>query len=168
MADNVLDTLRMIREGFMNPGDISIRDRRICVAYLRSEGYTQQEICEIFKVHRHTIIRDEKAIRKEYAKLVDDIEVKSTAGELIAHARHLTARAIREKNYALAWKIQRELISDLQSLGYLPKTPEQHQLQIGTFVDLVQLAVKQVDSTLVENKIDESDLLAGKKKCLEG
>ena len=167
MADNALDTLKMIREGSMEPGDISIQDRRICVDFLRSEGYSQQEICEIFKVHRHTIIRDEKAIRKEYAKLVDEIEVKSTAGELIAHARHLTARAIREKNYALAWKIQRELIGDLQSLGYLPKAPEQHQLQIGTFVDLVQLAAEQVDSTIVENKVNVSGFLPCEKKGAE-
>ena len=65
MADNVVDILKKIREGFLDPKEISVSDRRICVAYLRLEGYTQEEIAQIFKVHRQTIIRDEKANRKE-------------------------------------------------------------------------------------------------------
>ena len=150
MTGNVVDTLKKIHEGFLDPKEISISDRRVCVAYLRLEGYTQEEIAEIFKVHRQTIIRDERANRREAAKLVDEIDVKSVAGSLIAWARHLAAKALREKNYALAWKIQRDLVSDLQSLGYLPRSPEQYHVQIGTFVDLVQLAKTKVDAEVIE------------------
>jgi len=150
MTGNVVDTLKKIREGFLDPKEISISDRRVCVAYLRLEGYTQEEIAEIFKVHRQTIIRDERANRREAAKLVDEIDVKSVAGSLIAWARHLAAKALREKNYALAWKIQRDLVSDLQSLGYLPRSPEQYHVQIGTFLDLVQLAKTKVDAEVIE------------------
>jgi len=150
MADNVVDTLRKIREGFLDPIEISVSDRRVCVAYLRLEGYRQEEIAQIFKVHRQTIIRDEKANRRDAAKLVDEIDVKSAAGNLIVWARNLAAKALRKKDYALAWKIQRELISDLQSLGYLPRSPEQYNVQIGTFVDLVQLATKKVDAKAIE------------------
>jgi len=60
MTGNVLDTLKKIREGFLDPKEISISDRRVCVDYLRLEGYTQEDIAEIFKVHRQTIIREEK------------------------------------------------------------------------------------------------------------
>ena len=166
MVSNVIDTLRNINEGHINPKDISSADRRTCVAYLRLEGYSQQEIAEIFNVHRLTIIRDEKINRNKAAKLVDEIDIKAEAGNLIVYAKHLTAKAIREKDYNLAWKIQRELVSDLQSLGYLPKAPEQHQVQIGTFVDLVQLAAKQVDATLVENKVDKSGFLPDETKSV--
>ena len=150
MSENALDTLKRIREGLVDPKEVSILDRRTCVAYLRSEGYTQEEIAEIFNVHRVTIARDEKTISKELAKLVDEIEVKAIAGDLIAYARHLTAKAIRQKDYSLAWKIKRELIYDLQSLGYLPKAPEQHQLQISTFVDLIEMANKQIKAEVIE------------------
>ncbi|GAI32994.1 unnamed protein product [marine sediment metagenome] len=114
------------------------------------EGYTQEEIAQIFKIHRLTIIRDEKANRKDAAKLVDEIDVKSIAGDLIISASHLYAKALREKDYGLAWKIKRDLISDLQSLGYLPRSPEQYNVQIGTFADLVQLAMKKVDAEVIE------------------
>ena len=85
---------------------------------------------------------------------MDEIDVKSVAGNLIVWARNLAAKALREKDYALAWKIQRELISELQSLGYLPRSPEQYNVQIGTFVDLVQLATKKVDAEVIEPETD--------------
>jgi len=76
------------------------------------------------------------------ARLVDELDVRSVAGGLIAWAKHLTAKAIREKDYALAWRVQREVVADLQGLGYLPKVAQQHEVRIGTFADLVKLALE--------------------------
>jgi hypothetical protein len=134
--------LKRVRDGTLEAGEISTHERRVCVAYLRLEGYTQEEIAEIFAVHRHTIARDERANRAELARLVDELDVRSVAGGLIAWARHLTAKAIKEKDYALAWRVQREVVADLQSLGYLPKAAEQHDVRIGTFADLAKLALE--------------------------
>jgi transcriptional regulator with XRE-family HTH domain len=159
VAGNVVEILRKIREGHLVPKEISVDQRRLCVAYLRLEGYTQEEIAEIFKVSRQTIIRDQKANRRESAKLVDEIDVKTMAGEHIAAARHFIAKAIREKDYGLAWKIHRELIADLQSLGYLPRSPEEHRIQIGTFVDLVEIATKHVEAQAVETEADKDKKL---------
>ena len=159
MAGNVVDILKRIREGFLDPKEISVSDRRVCVAYLRLEGYTQEEIAQIFKVHRLTIMRDEKANRKDAAKLVDEIDVKSIVSDLNIWANQLVSKATREKDYALVWKIKRELISVLQSLGYLPRSPEQYNVQIGTFVDLVQLATKKVDAKVIEPRANNEKQL---------
>jgi len=138
-----LTILRRVRAGEIDPADITRHERRACVAYLRLEGYTGTEIAEVFHVHRQTIARDETALRKETARLIDDVDVRAVAGGLVAWATHLTAKAMKDKDYGLVWKIQRELMGDLQSLGYLPKAPEQHDVRIGTFVDLARLAVEQ-------------------------
>lgn len=156
---SVVEILKRIREGVLDPNDLSIQDRRICVAYLRFEGYTQSEIAEVLNVHRQTILRDEKANRREAAKLVNDINVNSVACGLIAWSGQLRAKAIRQKDYALAWKIQTELVGKLQSLGYLPRSPERHQVQIENFVDLVQLATKQVDADVIEPEVDSKNAL---------
>jgi len=161
MTEAVVTILKKIQQGLLDPKEISVSDRRACVAYLRLEGYTQEEIAGIFKVHRQTILRDEKAIRSEAARLVDEIDVRNIAGELIALAHHLQAKALREKDYGLAWRIERELIQDLQSLGYLPRSPERHQVQIGTFADLVELACKPVDSEVIEPQVDSPKALPG-------
>ena len=140
---STIQTLKRLREGQLRPGDINTYERRVCVAYLRLEGYTQDEIAEIFGVCRRTIARDERANRKSLAKLVDDLEVRSVAGGLIGWASHLTAKAIKDKDFGLAWRVQREIVADLQSLGFLPKAAEQLDVQVGTFVDLARLAIEQ-------------------------
>ncbi len=139
----VLELLRSIRSGEVYSEEVSREERRACVAYLKLEGYTQPEIAEIFQVHRRTIVRDERAIRQEAARLVDELDVKAVAGSLIGWSKHITAKAMKEKDHALAWKVQRELVSDLQGLGYLPKAAEQYDVRVDTFVNLARLAVDQ-------------------------
>ena len=158
-----IEFLRRLRSGEVVAHEVSTQERRICVAYLRLEGYTADEIAEIFGAHRRTITRDEKANRKAAARLVDDLDVRSVAGGLIAWSRHLTAKALKEKDHALAWRIQRELVGDLQALGYLPKAPEQHQVQLGTFVDLARLAAEQPAS-----QVGPAEESAAPKALLEG
>jgi hypothetical protein len=136
----VLEILRRLHSGDIRPNDISADERRTCVCYLRLEGYTQEEAADVFAVCRQTIGRDEHVIREESAKLVDDLDVRSVAGGLIRWSQHLTAKALKNENYWLAWRIQRELLADLQGLGYLPKAVEQHQVQLATFADLARLA----------------------------
>ena len=68
-ARAVRDLLRQVRSQEIDPSKIDPHERRACVAYLRLEGYTQEEIGQIFGVHRQTIARDEKALREEAAKL---------------------------------------------------------------------------------------------------
>jgi len=149
-----LDVLKGVRSGAIQPSAVGTEERRVCVAYLRLEGYTQDEMAEIFRVHRRTVSRDERAIRKEAAALVDELDVRSVAGGLIAWGRHLTAKALKDGDSALAWRIQRELIQDLQSLGYLPRAPEQHTVQLSTFVDLARLAAEQ------QGQMKEAQVLA--------
>jgi len=156
----VLELLQGIREREIRPQDISHHERRVCVAYLRMEGYTQEEMAQIFDVHRRTISRDEKAIRKETARLVDDLDVRAVAGRLMAYARHLTSKALKKKDYALAWRIQRELVADLQTFGYVPKVAERYDVRVGTFVDVAKLAMEQQEP--------EEILDVGEVKALPG
>jgi len=135
------------------------------VAYLRLEGYTQDEIAEIFRISRQTVSRDEKVNRRRAAGEVDEIDVKSSAGRLMGLAEHLTAKALREKDYALAWRIQRELVQDLQSLGYLPKAVEQHQVQLATFLDLARLAAETRPEALVPEAAQAKALPAPPDPC---
>ena len=144
---STIDILKRLREGQLQATDINTYERRVCVAYLRLEGYTQDEIAEIFEVCQRTVARDENANRKNLAKLVNNLDVKAIAGGLITWAKHLTAKAIKEKDYGLAWRVQRELVADLQGLGYLPKAAEKHAVQVGTFVDLAMLAIEQCPDT---------------------
>ena len=138
-----LDILRAVRTGELDPSEVAVEDRRACVGYLRLEGYTQEEIAEVFRVSRQTISNDEKVNREEAARLVDDLDVRVEAGKLIGMAEHLTAKSLREKDFRLAWQIRERLVDTLQSMGYLPRAAEQHQVQLATFADLGRLAQEE-------------------------
>ena len=116
---NALAILSQIKAGSLREHDLSIDERRACVAYLRLEGLTQEEIAEVFGVHRHTIARDEQANLEAAKRLVDGIDARAAMGGLIAWGKHLTAKALKGKDYALAWRIQRELVAELRELGFL-------------------------------------------------
>jgi len=162
-----IQLLGQLRSRQMKVSEVTVPERRVCVAYLRYEGYTQEEMCEVFQVHRRTIARDEAANRKEAAKLVLDLDARAVAGGLIGWARHLTAKAMKEKDHALVWRIQRELVQDLQSLGYLPKAVEQHQVQLATFLDLARLAAERRPASQVPEAAQAKALPAPSDPCQE-
>ena len=144
---NAVEILKRLQTGELSSEDIDIHERRACVAYLRLEGYGQDEIASIFDVTRQTIYRDERANKKALARLIDEIDAKAVAGGMIASARHLYNKAMKEKDYSLVWRIERELLSDLQGLGYLPKAADKHELHVSTFTDLATLAAEETSVT---------------------
>ena len=132
----VIELLAKLQSGAVNPGDISLEERRSCVNYLRLEGYTQEEMAKIFGVHRATIGRDEKILCDRAARMVAEIKTDAVAAGLVSWAKHLTAKAMKEKNHALVWRIQKELTDKLQSLGIIvpetrPQVPETFVAHFG-------------------------------------
>ena len=135
---STLELLARLKSGEILPLELTISERRSCVEYLKLEGYGQTEIAQIFGVSRHTISRDEKVISEQHARAVREVDRDRVAGGHLAWARHLMSKAVRNQDFALAWRIQRELMSDLQALGILPKAPEQHEVRELTLKDLVE------------------------------
>lgn len=68
--------------------------------------------------------------------------------------------------------MQREVIADLQSLGFLPKAAERHEVQIGTFADLAKLALEplaleQNEAAVLDVDSDAPALIEAPKEPVE-
>ena len=137
----VIELLANLQSGAVEPRVVTTEERRMCVSYLRLEGYTQDEMAKIFGVHRATISRDEKVLLERAGKMLAGLNPQSVAGGLIAWARHVTAKAMKEKDHRLVWKVQRELVVGLQQLGCLPTAPTEWrgELRHGLDVNLENL-----------------------------
>ena len=120
----VIDLLSKLHCGSIRPDEVTTEERRTCVSYLRLEGYTQEEMAKIFDVHRTTIGRDEKIMAERAAKMIKDLKPQAMVAGLIAWAKHLTSKTLKEKDYGLAWKIQKELVDKLESLGLMGRRSE--------------------------------------------
>lgn len=133
--DPVLAIIAKIKEKSLEPRVLAIDDRRRCVEFLRGEGYSTPEIAQILKRDERTITRDIGAIRAANAFTPSAGFGEQMTGELLRQAEISTARLrriARESGVsgmerlmaeAAAWKVFREMIDKLQSLGHLPRVP---------------------------------------------
>jgi hypothetical protein len=131
----VLALLQQLKDGALDPKLIDKDTRRQLVAVLYSEYYTIYQVAQIFNCSEKTIQRDLVDIRKQNA-LTPSIEfAREMIGELVSKARqHCSSLGRLSKNAnssaperilaeVSGWKIFKELVERLQSLGYLPSRP---------------------------------------------
>ena len=136
-TDRVLHNIQAIKDGKLNPKGLSELERQECVEFLDSEGYKQQQIGEILSVTDRTVRRDLEAI-EDYNKLHPNINLaQRISGNMyrraMTHHKYLMRLArtpgasVAEKAQAefLAWRVLKEVVEKMQSLGYLPMRPQE-------------------------------------------
>ena len=134
---SALQLLQEINSGLLDPKLLDKSSRQRCVELLIAEGYTYQHISQVLKVSEKTVSRDVKEIRARNALSPDIQFAKETIGDFfrkaLTHHNYLM-RLARSKSATnsekaqsefLAWRVLRELIERMQSLGYLPSSPQQ-------------------------------------------
>ena len=131
----ILALIQQIKEKKLDAAVLSTEDRRRCVEVLWGEGYTVAETAQILKCGERTIFRDRTALRSAHALNVHPRFALEMAGELMRQTECSTARLrkiARETSASAMERIMAEnfaiksfvdMISKLQSMGYLPRIP---------------------------------------------
>jgi len=131
----ILGLIQQLKDGRLDPETIDKDLRQQCVEVFLGEGMTVSSIAQIFEKCEKTIRRDIEEIRERNALTPDINLAKKTIGEMVMYARmhrdHLMRLArvkdasVAERSQAeyLAARVGLELISKMQSLGYLPSKP---------------------------------------------
>ena len=132
-----MSLVRKLHEGALAPSSVSTDSRLVCVEYLTNEGYSAEEIAEIFKVSSRTINRDRREIRESHAVVRDPALVGQQVGQLMQQADLAIQRlrrigkesncpaAVKVEAERGAWSVTREVVEALQSLGYLPTAAQE-------------------------------------------
>jgi DNA-binding CsgD family transcriptional regulator len=133
----VLALIRDVREGRLSGQMLVKQDRIRIVEHLTAEGYSASEIAEILKVTERTVNRDRRDARAQNALAPSPALVGEVVGQLMKTAEQVSGRLRRigrESNAKAAdrveaelgvWRVNRELVQSLQSLGYLPTAATQ-------------------------------------------
>ena len=171
----VLTLIHQIKENRIDPAVLSTEDRRRCVDVLWGEGYTVAETAQILKRGERTIYRDRLDLRAACALHVHPQFAPQMAGELMRQAEGSAARLrriAREPNASamercmvenFAFKVGIDMISKLQSMGYLPRGPTNVVTQVvggsgGEVIPtLEQLAHRINELDLVDQELGVSD-----------
>lgn len=133
----ILTLIQQIKDGRLDPKIIAKDLRQQCVEVFLGEGYSVSSMAQILRKCEKTIRRDIEDIRERNA-LTPDIDLaKRLVGELLSYARihrgYLMRMArsqdasVGERSQAeyYAFRVEMELISKLQTLGYLPLKPQE-------------------------------------------
>ena len=116
--------LRQIAEKKIDATILTAHQRRICVRYMLHERkWTQAQIAEILMVHPFTIHRDKKEILEQNSWILDEIDTRAFALELIATAEAASAKLFSKGREKDAWTVQKECVEALQNLGYVKRAP---------------------------------------------
>lgn len=132
----VFELIQQIKDGVLNPETIPKDLRQRCVEVLLGEGCTVASMAQILKKNEKTIRRDLEDVRERNAIAPDINLAKKIVGEMIMYVRihrdHLMKlsrtkeSSVAERSQAefYAFKVEIELITRLQTLGYLPTQPQ--------------------------------------------
>ena len=136
-APAMLSVIQDLKDGRVRPEILSKELRQQCVEVFIGEGYSIPQMAQILGKSDRTISRDFAEIRQRNAIAPDIERAKRLVGELVTyagiHRSHLMRLAriqsasVSERCQAeyLAFKVTTELISKLQTLGYLPQKPQE-------------------------------------------
>lgn len=102
----------------------SIQRRSIVFFMLKSGRYHQQEIADLLGYSATRICQLNKELKESYIDFIDGMEIKKEAGLHIQRANTAYIELNKQGKWKEAWEVTRELIQDLQSLGYIHKEPE--------------------------------------------
>ena len=134
--DPVLSLIQQIKDGTLNPRTLTKDIRQRCVELLSSEGYTEAQIGQILLKSEKTIYRDLIEIDARNSLTPSADLAKEIIGNMfqkaMAHHKHLMRLArdpkatTTEKSHSeyLAWRVLREMVEKMQTLGYLPLKPQ--------------------------------------------
>jgi len=143
----ILCLIQDIKDGRVLPETLTKDLRQCCVEVLLGEGYTVAAMARVFRRSDKTIRRDLEAIRERNAIIPDLSLATKIIGEMMMYARihrdqlmklaRNREASVSEKAQAeyLSFKVFSELITKMQSLGYLPSKPQQVVGEIFHHVD---------------------------------
>lgn len=133
----IFGLIQQIKDGALDADTLTKELRQGCVEILLCEGSSVTLMAQVLKRSEKTIKRDIEDIRERNAIAPDINLAKKIVGELLVYARinrdHLMKLA-RSKDVSVAEKAQSEycafkvfseLVTKLQSLGYLPMKPQE-------------------------------------------
>jgi hypothetical protein len=165
---SVLSIIQDIKNNLLDPKTLFPEERQRCVDFLLREGYTREQVAQIFVTTDRTIRRDLVEIRKKNALTADINLVKETIGDMFQKAMMHHAYLVRlarssEASVAIkgqlefqAWTVLKEMVVLMQNLGFLPSKPQAIVGEIfhhvdGKISDLDELTKEIID---IENMAD--------------
>lgn len=119
---------------------INTHQRRMCVRFLlQQKKHTQVEIATILHVPEEYVSRDKKRIQEQNSWMLDELDERKIAIEIIHTAELASAMLFRNGKPKDAFDVESKMIDVLQTLGYLKRAAIEFKGEV-TLQEIVKLA----------------------------
>lgn len=120
---------------------------------LEEQKFTQAFIAELMECTPAYISKLNKERLKSYLPILAELDINTIAAGHITQAERLKQRMAADKDWHGVWKVSRELIEDLQSLGFLRRAPEELNISLESQAKAFQelFGVKLERGTVTSN-----------------
>ena len=133
--------LSRLAQKTINPKQLTSHQRKICIRWLLSDKkHTTVEIGAILGVTQGYVSQIKRQIMNQNAWMLDDLDERKWAIELVQSAMTASARLFRQGKNREAFQVEKEAIEVLQSLGFLKRKPIQIDANL-TLQEILKLAV---------------------------
>ena len=131
MARDILRLVKEIKDGTIDVNAIDEFTRKTLVfALLEEMTFSHGQIAELMGVSRGRISALNKKRKESYINLLTEVDLKSLVGNHMQVAEHCKTQMAKNGDWHGVWKVHRELLQDLQSLGYLRKVPDELKISL--------------------------------------
>jgi hypothetical protein len=114
-----------LKAGTVDPTTLSWRLRRKVIQYYMEEHseVSCRRVAEIVGCSHSHVIRTKQGIASLAAYDLDTLDVKKVAANLKLKKEELQRRAMGDRDWATAWKIECDYVDRLQAMGYILLAP---------------------------------------------
>ncbi|MCX5680273.1 MAG: hypothetical protein NTZ95_06470, partial [Candidatus Omnitrophica bacterium] len=135
--DPIISVIQDIKDGVLNPKTLSQDLRQRCVDFFMREGYTEEQVGQILMRDERTIRRDLEKIQKQNSLNPNADLARQIIGDMfrkaMVHHRYLmrlarspiASEGNKSQSEFLAWRVLKEVVEKMQTLGYLPLKPQE-------------------------------------------
>ena len=125
IKDNAIIILDNIKNNLLSAEDLTIDMRRVCVDYLDNEGIKVEEMSKLLCVTTTTLYGDLNALQDTYASMMTLVNFKRVFGTYTRRYTSLRNKALRDKDYRLAWQMDNDYLDKLMEVGFIKKMPDE-------------------------------------------
>ena len=152
VKDNAMIMLTKLKDGTLLPENLLPEMRRICITFLDDEGIRNEEIANTLHCSVSTVENDLRVIRESYGNLITSVDYKMVLSIYLRDAAHYKKKAVKEKDYRLAWQIDNDLIDRLMALGFLKRAPDELIVKTQKAEELTPEEEMAIDAVLLKVK----------------
>lgn len=131
MAKDILRLVEDIKLGNIDVENLdSFTRRSLTYALLEEMVFTHAQIAELVGFSRTHVSKLNAQRKESYIPILNSIDLKAVIANHVQASEHVKTKLAQGGDWLGVWRVHRELLQDLQSLGYLKKMPDELKITL--------------------------------------